>query len=393
MFNKNRYSFRSLPSNFNFVQIDEHENLPKCICDSCIIQLNVAYNLKKAAVQSDIKLRQYVIEYGVNVTSYTTCINTVSIVRPPGILMASNSSNSPSMVTTATSAIVTTEKQTTTSESIERPTFAVMPMVIKEEPIDYEVMSDITIESNAYEENGTNEMARPSNSTTASAASTIIARRKEKPLASDLMVAVNDKSLLASSSTSDVDYINAYMQTTPSSGSDASPSESTSPIQAPVSKPSESTDTASSLAKNQTPANVNGSPQNVQTPSKKKKANTPPKKQNTRQQKQREAPRELRMLHINLSKISNVILNGDSRPSRTSMGQIAPKNYFEAKKMHDQGKSNRNQSMETTMVGERSQRERLIRSSNQKNSPKRQEMVVSPAMKKMKLSLRQRSSL
>lgn len=376
-----------------FFQIDENENLPKCICDSCIIQLNVAYNLKKAAVQSDIKLRQYVIEYGVNVTSYTTCINTVSIVRPPGILMASDSNNSPSIVTSATSAIVTTEKQTNASESFERPPFAVMPMVIKEEPIDYEVMSDITIESNAetYGENGTNEMARQSNSTTAAAAaaaaaSTIIARRKEKhntQLASSLMVAVNDKSLLASTSTSDVDYINAYMQT-PSSASDAS--ESTSPIQVPATKPSASTAAASSADTNHSHVNVSESPQNVRTPSK-EKTNTPPKKQNTRQQKHRKAPRELRMLQINLNKISNVLPSDVTRASRTSTGHIAPKTYFE----HNHGKSNRNKSMEKSLIGEKSRQ--LIRLTYQKSSATRQKTVVSPAMKKIKLSLRQRSSL
>lgn len=329
--------------------------------------------MKKAAVQSDYKLRQYVIEYGVNVTSYTTCINTVAIVRPPTLMPANRSSPSVT-TTTTTSAIVTTEKQTTTSDLTERPSFAVMPMVIKEEPIDYEAMSDITIETNTetYDENGANDvldMARPSNST---ASNPIIARRKEKvnaPPVPSLMVAVNDKSLLASSSTSDVDYINAYMQT-PSSASDESPSESAnSPIQATPSKLS-----SSSLAPTNT---ITSSATTNQTPTK----TLSPKTRNIKQQQNAiEVPRELRMLKINLKRVSNVIQSDILRPSRTSLGKIKPKTYFEhTKKMVEKGKSkNLNKSIEG-----KSQRKKLNRLANKQH----RKTVAS------KRPLRQRSSL
>ncbi|XP_055609830.1 uncharacterized protein LOC129756828 [Uranotaenia lowii] len=49
------------------LKIDELENLPALICDLCIVQLNVAYNFKRQATDSDTKLRQYMIENGIDI--------------------------------------------------------------------------------------------------------------------------------------------------------------------------------------------------------------------------------------------------------------------------------------------------------------------------------------
>ncbi|XP_053687574.1 uncharacterized protein LOC128737052 [Sabethes cyaneus] len=49
------------------LKIDEAENLPPMICDLCIVQLNVAYNFKRQATESDTKLRQYLIENGIDI--------------------------------------------------------------------------------------------------------------------------------------------------------------------------------------------------------------------------------------------------------------------------------------------------------------------------------------
>lgn len=49
------------------LKIDEMENLPPMICDLCIVQLNVAYNFKRQATESDTKLRQYLIENGIDI--------------------------------------------------------------------------------------------------------------------------------------------------------------------------------------------------------------------------------------------------------------------------------------------------------------------------------------
>lgn len=320
--------------------------------------------------------------------------------------MPSNSSSSPSITTTTTSAIVTTEKQTTTtSEPAERTPFAVMPMVIKEEPVDYEAMSDITIETNtdAFDDNGTNEMLRPLNTATIP----IIARQKERritPLVSSLMVAVNDKSLLASSSTSDVDYINAYMQT-PSSAGDESPAESTSPARATAPKPPTSSTTAAaptSSSANQTQAKATESSRDEQESSL-NKAIASSKNQTKKQQKPRKKSRELRMLQINLKKVSNVVVSDTVRRSRTSMGTIEAKTYCETKKYTGKGKPNQKRSIESIVVGGKSLRERS--SSQSTPTPTRglqrkpgrgviRRKSVRPSdARKMAHSLRQRSSL
>lgn len=49
------------------LKVDELENLPPMICDLCIVQLNVAYNFKRQASESDTKLRQYLIENGIDI--------------------------------------------------------------------------------------------------------------------------------------------------------------------------------------------------------------------------------------------------------------------------------------------------------------------------------------
>lgn len=49
------------------LQVKENENLPSLICDLCIVQLNVAYNFKRLALENDFRLRQYLIENGMSV--------------------------------------------------------------------------------------------------------------------------------------------------------------------------------------------------------------------------------------------------------------------------------------------------------------------------------------
>lgn len=245
---------------FSFIQVDECENLPKNMCDSCIIQLNVAYNLKKNAIQSDLKLRQYMIEYGMNVTSYTACsINTVSVIRPPAILAMPAS-------TTSESVTITTAKSTTVGPAVTIPPipqppssvqqqqlqkqqqlqpqppppppppsqhrpFRVMPVIIKEEPVDYEVMSDITVETNAeaFEQRNGHHQHNGHHHTngirsTVSTTSSTNSNKSLTPLPIHSMVSINpamvsinpanSKSLLVSTQTaSDSEYISAYILT------------------------------------------------------------------------------------------------------------------------------------------------------------------------------------
>uniref|UniRef100_A0A1Q3FW68 Putative mucin 30e n=1 Tax=Culex tarsalis TaxID=7177 RepID=A0A1Q3FW68_CULTA len=105
------------------LKIDEMENLPPMICDLCIVQLNVAYNFKRQASESDTKLRQYLIENGIDimkdplslpapiVTSPPAPSNptapTSSILRPAAIVAAPNHSRTIARInSTASSAVL-----------------------------------------------------------------------------------------------------------------------------------------------------------------------------------------------------------------------------------------------------------------------------------------------
>lgn len=208
------------------------------MCDSCIIQLNVAYNLKKNAIQSDMKLRQYMIEFGINVTSYTTCsINTVSVIRPPAMILPASTTSESVTITTAKSTTVAPQtvsqaqpqsqqqqqhqqqqhQQQHQHQQIPHPhrPFPVMPVIIKEEPVDYdEVMSDITVETNteAFDEHMRNQQNRTNGHSTVSTSSS--SNKSVTPLPLHSMVSVNTKSLLLPpQGSSDNEFISAYMLT------------------------------------------------------------------------------------------------------------------------------------------------------------------------------------
>lgn len=323
-------------------------------------------------------------------------------------MAADNSSTSPSITTTTTSAIITTEKQTSTSTSTstcdhpsemmndrpaERPQFAVMPMIIKEEPIDYEVLSDITVETNteSYEENGSNE-TRPSMAMTMP----IIARQKEKrtpPLAPSLMVAVNGNSLLASSTTSDVDYINAYI--TPSSSSDESPSESTSPIA--TSAPSTaignkaSSPSTSPSSSRTTRAAQNGKATPKKQTQREKTVRSPPKSP----RKSPDVPLELRRLQISLRKIPEIYEIQAARTLRASTGktEVKPNTSVKANTPErEKTKTKRHTPYDAPQVGGKSQRGRTYRNTlspiailqNASSKAIRQRTNASPLAKKLR---------
>lgn len=58
------FPLRLIPANFSFVQISESDNLPTLICDSCIVELNVAYNFKRQAIDTSVYLQRHMIEMG-----------------------------------------------------------------------------------------------------------------------------------------------------------------------------------------------------------------------------------------------------------------------------------------------------------------------------------------
>lgn len=114
----------------------------------------------------------------------------------------------------------------------ERRSFPVMPMIIKEEPIDFETLSDITVETNTDAFNLDERLNGHSANPGRSATSTVqtngnggnITNRQRTPV-NGSMVTLNDKSLLIATSSADVDYISAYLPTP--SASEHSPVEST----------------------------------------------------------------------------------------------------------------------------------------------------------------------
>lgn len=195
-------------------KVDECENLPKNMCDSCIIQLNVAYNLKKNAIQSDMKLRQYMIEFGINVTSYTTCsINTVSVIRPPAMIMPTTTTSESVTITTAKSTTVAQEPPLPPPPPRPHQPFPVMPFMIKEEPIDYEEMSDITVETHTEAFEDRMRSHRDQNGGIESTPSTSSSSNKSTtPLPQHSMVSVHRKSFMISSKRTDSEYISAYVR-------------------------------------------------------------------------------------------------------------------------------------------------------------------------------------
>lgn len=174
-----------------------------------------------------MKLRQYMIEFGINITSYTTCsINTLSVIRPPAMILPASTTSESVTITTAKSTTVAPQPQPPPPQP-HRP-FPVMPVIIKEEPIDISAMSDITVETNreAFEDHMRNQMNR-ANCIRSTTSTSSLSNKSMTPLPAHSMVSVNTKSfLMTPHSSSDSEFISAYMPT-PSSPSNSEQSKKT----------------------------------------------------------------------------------------------------------------------------------------------------------------------
>lgn len=143
------------------------------LCDLCIIQLNVAYQFKTLAVEIDAKHQQYLIENGVN--------------------LSPNSDNS-----TLHSVEQRTLERSLAIRPLQFPSSLANHQhrrLIKSEPTDYEIMSDITIDTNTdlledFSRNGINSSA------------------SNQPFGTSNMVCVSDLDLLRSNGDSDIEFIN-----------------------------------------------------------------------------------------------------------------------------------------------------------------------------------------
>lgn len=148
------------------------------LCDLCIIQLNVAYQFKTLAVEMDAKHQQYIIE--------------------TGIIHIPNNDNR--------------ALQYIEHSRIERSSTTMLPLsfpgglatlelgqhrrLIKSEPTDYEIMSDITIDTNTNTDHIEEFQTSAANS------------ESDHQFDASNMVCVNDVDLLRMNGNSDIDFIN-----------------------------------------------------------------------------------------------------------------------------------------------------------------------------------------
>lgn len=163
----------------------------------CIVQLNVAYNFKRQAIDTDTKLHQYIIEHG------------LQTIEMPQIqqnnVMQINQNN------------YTTTK-TTTSISLGPNNFQHRPFIpvqIKSEPIDYEILSDITIDTNTETDDGiftVRNYGEPCTPFSNNFNSESTQSPHSVHVPSQSMVRLNDNNFLRSTPTSDMEFMKNYLR-------------------------------------------------------------------------------------------------------------------------------------------------------------------------------------
>ncbi|XP_063708699.1 uncharacterized protein LOC134837261 [Culicoides brevitarsis] len=197
------------------LKIQPTDCLPGMICDSCIVQLNVAYSFKMKAIESDTKLHQYAIEKGFSMqeTSYNSLAITdgsCNFIVPEPLhqqrsiahtVIQSESSTAIQQeylrhFETPQSMASTQNPPTTASQQaqgIQQP-FRCMPIQIKIEPMDdYMASSEVS------------PAVSDENLQTVSDSSSI---RSNENLSGSSMVCVNKKT---KDNSSDKSFVNAYI--------------------------------------------------------------------------------------------------------------------------------------------------------------------------------------
>lgn len=198
------------------------------ICDSCIVQLNVAYNFKMKAIESDTKLHQYAIEkgFGIPENSYNLAItdttHSCNFIAPEPIQRAISHTVIQASENISTTAALQQEylrhfetPQSMSSSRDQRPTsqneklnpastsvpFRCMPIQIKVEPHD-EYLGSSEVSPAASDEN----------LQTVSDSSSI---RSNENLSGSSMVCVNNKTtnemVKNAENSSDKSFVNEYI--------------------------------------------------------------------------------------------------------------------------------------------------------------------------------------
>lgn len=159
------------------MQIEEQNNYPKMICDLCIIQLNVSYNFKRLAIETAVKLDQFVIESGLNNNPLRTNFDENNL-------------------------------------ELHRPTvFTSVP--VKTEVDDGDSMSEITIQTNTDTEgcrpNAATSSSGGSNQHSPSSSNSGSQHFSQFDSQSITMVQIGTHNIQQSATHSDIDFINHYM--------------------------------------------------------------------------------------------------------------------------------------------------------------------------------------
>uniref|UniRef100_A0A336M8R6 CSON012164 protein n=1 Tax=Culicoides sonorensis TaxID=179676 RepID=A0A336M8R6_CULSO len=211
------------------LKIQPTDCLPGMICDSCLVQLNVAYNFKMKAIESDTKLHQYAIEKGFGIpdtSSYNLAItdtqHTCNFIVPEPIhqqraishtvIQASENISTAAAIQqeylrhfeTPQSMSSTTQRTSSQNEKNSGlPPFRCMPILVKVEPQD-DYMDSAEVSPATSDEN----------LQTVSDSSSI---RSNDNLSGSSMVCVNSKSskhVKTIDSSSDKSFVKAYIGTT-----------------------------------------------------------------------------------------------------------------------------------------------------------------------------------
>lgn len=327
-----------------------------------------------------MKLRQYMIEYGISVTSYTTCsINTVSVIHPTPMIMSAPSD--PNVGSCST-------EPKSTSTVPEQRSFPVLPFVIKEEPSEYEAMSDITVETESFD--GHMQCNRNGRTSTNASGNKNNNQQQQSltPLPSNSMVAVSTKSLLLSTrAASDNEYLSAYLPPPSSNSSQSTPTTSTksstdrhkktvsSEIIETSSKPTEQSNHANQLNKKDTTKEI---------------------KKNSKKNVKEKGPQKGDIAErVTRQNVKTGPDGKKSRESRTRGGSIAKKDYKSFYLLRACTPTDLRKKTKINDRGHVSIDLSNIRTSSAKASNTKHQRTFSPntAIKKRKLNLRKRSSL
>lgn len=259
-------------------------------------------------------MRQYVIEYGMPLNS-PQCLAPTETHRSNSenlLVPANHFNDAPSSLPA-----INGPNESRSNRDTETRPFPVMPVIIKEEPIDYEILSDITIETNTELLNGDDRSHCQSDLTPIT--NGIGNRGQSKTPINGSMVTLNDKSLLISTTNADVDYISAYLPT-PSASEHSNGNSAPTPVQImsreiTISESNSSENPTGDVSQDVETMEVTPSGNGIDDPDEHKPNRI-------------SLNRQLEILRIDMHNEQMASMRFDERCSRTKGGVLAKKAYY-----------------------------------------------------------------